>query len=110
MKPNGLPRGIMEGKERMMQEANEIRDLCSTCNFASECLQRATLIRPVLFCEEFDCFVPVFKKPVKETERYPAIPTADGSDHQGLCFDCMDRESCVYTTAGRKTLYCEEYH
>lgn len=93
-----------------MQEANEFRDLCSTCNFASDCLQRATLIRPVLFCEEFDCFVPVFKKPVEEKERYAAIPAADGSTHQGLCFNCTDRDVCAYTASESKTLFCEEYH
>jgi len=96
----------------MSATADEFHDLCWTCNHSTECLQKATLLRPVWFCEEFDCYVRVQKMAEKDKAPQETVSCTieeEADRYEGLCRNCEDRQICAYSRTGERTLYCEEY-
>jgi hypothetical protein len=94
-----------------MYYAQEISDLCTTCNHQADCISRATLIRPVLFCEEFTCEAPLQdRRPaftlreISATSHPPINPP-----YSGICVNCEDREVCVSARRKQNIQFCEEY-
>ena len=88
-------------------------DLCTTCNEAKLCLGRTNLIRPVLFCENFDCYMPVETATAGaiapgRTE-YVAPHFADSKADDGICTNCEERGLCAPSRRGDTVWFCEEY-
>ena len=84
----------------------EYRDLCSTCNHAPTCGNRSTAEKPVFYCEEFDAYVPESSK--KRSVSAPT-ETIDSDEYKGLCFNCENREKCVFPKSEGGIWHCEEY-
>ena len=85
------------------------RDLCSTCNHASSCGTRSRPQRPVLFCEEFDAFVPVSTSTSGKTVSRKTPSKQDATQYKGLCVNCENRETCTMHKDEGGIWHCEEY-
>jgi hypothetical protein len=83
--------------------------LCSTCNHAHNCSYIRNSSQPVLFCEEFDNFVP----PVIEAAVEAPAPTLEDmnswDEYKGLCVNCDLRETCTIRKPETGIWHCEEY-
>jgi len=81
--------------------------LCMTCNSSSVCMRRKGIQRPVLFCEEFDGWMP------RDAENEPAPASAAPQDPVdttlGLCCNCENRDSCTLQDSPGGVWHCEEY-
>ncbi len=102
----------------MATELN-IYGLCSTCNNRPECLsfQNSMQInRPVLYCEEFDNFVPGMDIDADENEKNDSYRPSDHLNEiipgrtMGLCINCEDRKTCMLPSPTGGVLYCEEHY
>lgn len=87
---------------------SQYRDLCSTCNHAPTCGNCGTPDKPVFYCEEIDIYVPVTPKKTSISASAPA-ETIDSDKYKGLCFDCEDRETCVFPKPEGGIWHCQEY-
>ncbi len=81
--------------------------LCMTCNNDSTCTRRQGVRLPVLFCGEFDGWVP------RDTENRP-VPVfedeeTDPDTTMGLCCNCENRDSCALQSSPGGVWHCEEY-
>jgi len=85
------------------------RDLCSTCNHKSTCGTRSTLRRPILFCEQFDAFLPVSTSAVGKTVSPKPPGKQDTTQYKGLCVNCENRETCTTEKDEGGIWHCEEY-
>ncbi|MFH0945136.1 MAG: hypothetical protein V2A76_08060 [Planctomycetota bacterium] len=84
----------------------EFRDLCWTCNDAVQCLDRSTLRRPVLFCEQFDDYTPV----TRLIRQRPAQARAEArSDLKGICMNCDEQVLCGRGRTEPAIQFCEQY-
>ena len=91
-------------------------DLCTTCIHNGDCLGRATLIRPVHFCEEFDCHtangdsVTPVSTPVAPVVGEPVPAEVEQSQgYTGICVNCDFRETCRNSRTEGGIWHCEEY-
>ena len=82
-------------------------DLCMTCNSSATCSRRNGNRLPILYCEEFDGWLP----PDLENEPPPVV--ADPPDAldtaMGLCCNCENRDSCTLQATPGGVWHCEEY-
>lgn len=96
-----------------MTDKKEYRDLCVTCNNFQICTSRKDFRRPVLFCEEFDDYVPPASSQETSTPSESPIKSKteekDYSLYTGLCVNCAHRESCTYLKPEGGIWHCEEY-
>ncbi len=81
--------------------------LCMTCNSSSVCTRRKGIELPVLFCEEFDGWMPL------DMKNEPARVSEDAEDPVdatlGLCCNCENRGSCALQDSPGGVWHCEEY-
>ena len=85
------------------------RDLCSTCNHTSICGTRSTPQRPILFCEEFDAFLPIPTSAAGKTVSPKPPGRQDAARYKGLCVNCENRETCTTHKDEGGIWHCEEY-
>jgi len=85
------------------------RDLCSTCNHKDICGTRSTPQRPILFCEEFDAFLPVSTSTGGKTVSPKPPGRQEATRHKGLCANCENRETCTLHKDEGGVWHCEEY-
>lgn len=95
-----------------MLATEEKLDLCSTCNDTILCIPNSR--RPVLFCEQFDNFVPISgnNKEAKKTKISAKFITIDESEDfkfLGLCINCDFRVECPLAKKEGGVWHCEEY-
>lgn len=81
--------------------------LCMTCNSGSICTRRKGMRLPVLFCEEFDGWMPLDmkKEPVLFADGEQIAPDTT----MGLCCNCANRGSCILQDSPGGVWRCEEY-
>ena len=85
-------------------------DLCSTCSYASSCVNCHTSENHVFECEEFSEGPPLspdFRKSRSKPGRN--VPT-DRDLLKGLCCDCQNREDCALRMPEGGVWRCEEYY
>ncbi|MFC2084127.1 hypothetical protein ACFLS9_03640 [Bacteroidota bacterium] len=95
-----------------MLSANEFNDLCTTCNYIALCTRRKNIIRPILFCEEFNDIIPIKKKNMGNPTENPATinnSTASTVQIKGICSNCENRETCLLPKHEEGIWHCEEY-
>ncbi len=101
----------------MVDELN-IYGICSTCNNRPECLsfQNSMQInKPVMYCEEFDNFVPGMEVDANENGEKISPKPPDHIDEMilgrsmGLCINCEVRKTCMLPSPEGGALHCEEY-
>lgn len=89
----------------------EFLDLCSTCSDYPQCSSDAR--RPVLFCEQYDDFVPapernINPKPIPEVKSAP-YSEPEEFQFKGLCINCDHRGTCPFARREGGVWHCEEY-
>ena len=111
MSGSRIPDAFEWESEDIMLQTMEYNDLCTTCNFNSHCLERATLQRPVWFCEEFDCYQPAPERTVRSEPSAAVLNSGpeETNGFQGVCMNCDVRGECVRAKQGGTRWYCEEY-
>jgi len=84
-------------------------DLCNNCTYENGCMNRGTVDRPKLFCEQFELDV---VEPAPREDRVsrdvPSDPGGDGEFH-GLCCNCENRRHCTINEPEGHIWHCEEY-
>ena len=103
------PEDIPVCADRDASAARTYRDLCSTCNHKSICGTRSTPQRPILFCEEFDAFLPLSTSAGGKTVSPKPPDKQDATRYKGLCANCENRETCVMHKDEGGIWHCEEY-
>jgi len=103
------PEDIPPCADREASVSREYRDLCSTCNHTSTCGTRSTPRRPILFCEEFDAFLPVSTSAGDKTVSSEPPGRQDATRHKGLCVNCENRDTCTMQKDEGGIWHCEEY-
>ena len=84
-------------------------DLCSTCSYASDCINHSTVKNRVFECEEFSegpHLPPVFHESRSKPHR--KVQT-DCELLKGLCSDCENRDDCALRMPEGGVWHCEEY-
>ncbi len=102
-------KGIPPCAEREASVSRTYRDLCSTCNRTSTCSTHSTRQRPIMFCEEFDAFVPVSTSAGGKTVSPKPLSKQDAAKYKGLCVNCENRETCTTHKDEGGIWHCEEY-
>ena len=92
----------------------EYNDLCTTCNYGPDCVRRKSHGKPVLYCEEFDDYVPAPKKSYRAFGEYDPAEVAEisklvDSRTMGLCAFCDNHATCVNPGKAEGIWHCEEY-
>jgi hypothetical protein len=92
----------------------EYNDLCSTCNYRSDCVRRKHHNQPVLYCEEFDDYQRSHRKPASgfgeyEPKEMTDLSTLSSARTMGLCAFCESRETCTLPKTEGGIWHCEEY-
>ncbi len=86
--------------------------LCKICANKAACVFTRDMIRPVIYCEEFQLEIAASaQSPLNENPQKAIQKHAEAQDKaQGLCCDCENRQTCglVSNTEGG-IWYCEEY-
>ncbi len=90
-----------------MSDHMKYQGLCTTCNYAPSCVRMKNINMPVLYCEEFDDYVPSPLKIVTGDIAQSKEKTYDKST--GLCCNCENREICVIPKSEGGIWHCEEY-
>ena len=80
--------------------------LCSTCRHDAGCTLRGEKDLPALYCEEFE--VDTVAGSAAEPRPTRAQMTSR-SDLQGLCGNCLNRETCQLAGCEGGIWHCEEY-
>jgi hypothetical protein len=101
-------------EEKIMSDVVEYNDLCTTCNFGSDCVRRKHHGQPVLYCEEFSDYQEMPQKPLKAFGDYGArekfvtsrLATASA---MGLCPFCDNQGTCANSNRDGGVWHCEEY-
>jgi len=82
--------------------------LCVNCVHVPYCKHRKEHSRPILFCEEFDCYESHPKEDIK-------LKKPDGPKQKviipyvGLCRNCDNRKICKKPKSDSGIWFCEEY-
>ena len=97
-----------------MTNVTEYNDLCITCNHEPICVRRQHHGKPVWYCEEFDDYQPLPKRPVDltvkaESAKKSAVAEIISDLLQGLCCNCENNEICVIPKSEGGIWHCEEY-
>ncbi len=86
-----------------------VSGLCLTCNHKKTCAFRYNQTQPVVFCEEFESFVPT----VEEEVVSEPVPTPEDmrewDEYKGLCANCENRKECAIRNSEIGVWHCEEY-
>jgi hypothetical protein len=102
--PHPAPKPVKRAPQVVKPEG-----LCSTCNHARSCSYVRNPGQPVIFCEEFDSFMP----PVVEAAVESPAPTIEDlktwDEYKGLCVNCDQRENCAIRRPETGIWHCEEY-
>lgn len=89
----------------MITEISE-RNICNTCNEIGKCVFFKPESSTIFFCEEFDNYICLQKKPIFGSE--PAQINEYG-DNMGLHKNCDNRNTCLYNKKNEANWYCEEH-
>ena len=104
----GRHEDIFLEKRDCRRKDNRLQDtksgICVTCIHAMTCIYRKSNIQPVVHCEEFETESCLQKETKHNTPKIIAE-----SQYQGLCFNCENRETCIYTQTEGGIWHCEEY-
>lgn len=88
-------------------------DLCTTCNYSEDCRHRKKNGVLVIYCEEFDDYVPLQNEiPINyETKKTRELKTKrpKGKKYLGLCQNCDTLETCTYKKPEGGVWHCEDY-
>jgi hypothetical protein len=92
----------------------EYSGLCVNCVNANTCTYPRELNRPVLQCEEFDCYeIPVEKTTVDRILAIASSQVSSGIEEsvglKGLCVNCENRKTCTFPKPAAGVWHCEEY-
>jgi hypothetical protein len=101
---------IEKVKAEVVEEVDTSIGLCATCMYKKDCTYKGTSGNPTVYCEEFEVAT---VETITTSPQYAPHKggNGDGKDagkFQGLCQDCLHRESCAYTTPGG-IWQCEMY-
>ncbi len=77
--------------------------ICVTCNDFEVCIRNKIWTGPVLFCEEFDNYIPPNKILLNSK------PKTGTSPFKGVCTNCENRENCKINDPTVGVWHCEEY-
>ena len=102
-----------------MQPQPQDTSICQTCVYASECVhyQNSQIeCKPIWFCENFEnrtSLQVAETKKIYSEERSsqsskPSIEVIPGR-MKGLCLNCENRASCLFSTPEGGVWYCEAY-
>lgn len=102
-----------------MQAQPQNKGICQTCIYVSECVhyQNSQIAcEPIWFCENFDNKgthqAAENEKNYSEERSFqsskPGIEAIPGR-MRGLCLNCGDRASCLFTIVEGGVWHCEEY-
>lgn len=80
--------------------------LCSTCRYASCCINLKSSKSTIWECELFEIFL---YKPVKEESTAINNEENDCAGYTGLCKNCENRKTCRCSTSEGGIWHCEEY-
>ncbi len=85
--------------------------LCGTCENAALCMYLGDAEHPVLECEEFTHHRAGVTRPAMRRMNLAAAPRSEARLPlaAGLCFDCDNREGCVFEKPEGGVWQCEEY-
>ena len=97
--------------EHFTDDHEIIRGLCVTCNNAGTCSFRASdAHRLVWYCELFDCFVEVEEVVEAAKAILDSQPLEKGyGKYDGLCANCKNCLTCIFTKPEGGIWHCEEY-
>lgn len=94
------------------------RGICSTCDHVATCRLHSEDEKPVFFCEEFTCSL---SDSVHERPETLAMPGSYGCQiavrkperarlaYFGLCRDCSELTTCMFSKPGGGTWQCDSY-
>ncbi len=87
--------------------------LCSSCKHASTCTFPKDPKRPSFYCEEFEIeMTPQMHTAGSENQHSQTPETADLNGTTkliGLCFDCENRQNCIFPKPEGGVWHCQEY-
>jgi hypothetical protein len=83
--------------------------ICTTCNYAPECVNSTNSENPVLFCEMFDDYVEPVRKEKPAVQPKPAPKEPETGELKGLCVNCENRATCNFPKPEGGVWHCEEY-
>jgi hypothetical protein len=96
-------------KTRAIGKKDEIQDLCTTCNYAMDCVNATDEKRPVYYCEEYDDYTPPIEETAPETKAVEAVAATGTAKYTGICVNCEHRETCPHSMTEGGIWHCEEY-
>jgi hypothetical protein len=84
------------------------------CNYGPDCVRRKHHRKPVLYCEEFDDYQAVPKKPFRAFGDYDArekfvTSRLASASSMGLCPFCDNQGTCANSDRDGGVWHCEEY-
>ena len=94
-----------------MPSQQQLRGLCTTCIYVSECLSWRDATQTIVHCELFECEAPSDKAETVVPQS-PPEPTETGPEPaglMGLCVNCNHRRSCTLAKHESGIWHCEEY-
>jgi len=95
-----------------MLNSSKFNDLCVSCNYASLCTIRLTLMRPILFCEKYDIKLNLKNNSLDNSKMEPSYSNNRGESViqlKGICNNCANRETCMHSKPEEGIWHCEEY-
>jgi len=92
------------------------QDICSTCIKVESCFLQVQSNQPVLFCEEFDSYLPPIESAIDiETSSIAYNQSKFEFSHnvsnqlEGLCSNCENHGTCIFQKQEGGIWQCEEY-
>ncbi|NQV14572.1 hypothetical protein HQ531_03870 [bacterium] len=86
----------------------KIEGLCTTCNNLATCMNRLANGMVIWYCEEFDDYKPVKKRPAPPSTTSKSRGNGR-SKLMGLCINCENGENCPHARKTGGVWYCEQY-
>ena len=110
----GKVRAAAKKKKSVKVKIVDFNDLCTTCNYGSDCVRRSHHGQPVLYCEEFDNYQRFTRKAARKFGDYDPDEKLEmtrlvDSRSMGLCAFCENRETCANPGKAEGIWHCEEY-
>ena len=101
-------------KEQVVKDTKKsetIHGLCVTCNNVGTCSFRASdAERLIWYCELFDCFVEVEEVLEAAKAILASTPLEKGyGKYKGLCSNCKNCMTCIFTKPESGIWHCEEF-
>ena len=99
-----------------MSTSRTASGLCLNCRHAPTCTFARESSRPVLHCNEYECFTPQ-RAPAKHKKQTPPVAAQgaqkaidkDLNNYAGLCVNCENRETCALRKPEGGVWHCNEY-